>query len=92
MKTIRYGNQIKRFDLEPEIDADGRVQYQVSGLSLHELIGRDLDELNKILCDDTIVNGHLLEDINYKFVAFDPSGNTVTIEVDADAEGWRRDR
>jgi hypothetical protein len=92
VKTVSYGQQIKRFDLEPEIDDEGRVQYQISGLSLHELIGRDLDDINEMLCDNSVVNGHLLEDMSYRFVAFDPADNTVTIEVDADAEGWRRDK
>jgi hypothetical protein len=92
MKTIKLGQRIKRFDLEPEIDSEGRVQYQISGFSLHDLMGRDLDELNEIFCDESVVNGHLLEDMNYKFIAFDPSDNTVTVEVDADAEGWRRDK
>jgi hypothetical protein len=91
MKTVNIGQQIKRHELEPDIDNEGRVAYRVAGFSLYDLINLNMDEVNELLADNAVVNGHLLEDLMYHFAAYDPSDNSVTIEVNADAEGWRSD-
>ncbi len=91
LKTVNVGQKIKRHELAPEIDNEGRVSYRVAGFGLYDLIGVEIDELNEVLADNAVVNGHLLEDLMYHFAAYDPSDNSVTIEVNADAEGWRSD-
>ena len=59
------------FDLEKfkkACDENDRVTYLVLMPDIQEIVDVDLEGLNEICCDDTIPNGHLLEDINYETV------------------------